>query len=247
MNRSNIIKGLSISVVLFIWVGLSIVFDNDMIVPNMFGVLAYMIHQVMSSTFYMSISVTLLRLVIAFSMSLLVGVLLGILSCIKKDVKDFLSPIVTMIKTIPNISYMIVVLLWFNTHISIVIIVFLILFPMFYTSTIDGIASLRKSLHDVLMLYSETPVNKLVKVYIPSMLPFVLNNISVAINLGFKVAIMAEVLGQPSIGIGREMLISKLTLNSTQLFAWTIWIIVLGLLFDGIVSFVVTKLKDKFT
>src|SRR5690554_5310506 len=247
MKRSLVIK--LISIVLFIlgWILLSNQVDNTMIIPKISDVLLMMRDQAKSSLFYQSIWVTFLRMMIAVVISLVLGVGLGVLSALNKDIHDFLYPITTMIKTIPNISYMILVLLWISSTASVIVIVSLVVFPLFYEATITGVNSLRKSLSDVLMLYSETPYNKLMKVYIPAMSPFVMSNLSVAINLGFKVAIMAEVLGQPTQGIGKEMLLSKLTLNSTSIFAWTIWIIIIGIVLSNVLQASINFIKKRYS
>lgn len=235
MNRSFLLKSVSIVLMIIGWVVLSNMFDNTMILPKISDVLITMKNQATSIAFYQSIFVTLFRMLIAITLTITLGTGLGVISALNKNVYDFLYPITTMIKTIPNISYMILVLLWFSSSMSVIVIVSLVVFPLFYEATITGVKSLRRSLSDVLALYSETPYNKLMKVYVPAMSPFVMSNLSIAVNLGFKVAIMAEVLGQPFQGIGKEMLLSKLTLNSTSIFAWTIWIILIGLLLNNLV------------
>ncbi len=235
MSRSFLFKGLSITLMIIGWIVLSNVFDNTMILPKISDVIITMKNQATSTAFYQSVFVTLLRMLVAIILSITLGTGLGVLSALNKSVHDFLYPITTMIKTIPNISYMILVLLWFSSSVSVIVIVSLVIFPLFYEATITGVKSLRRSLSDVLALYSETPFNKLTKVYIPAMSPFVMSNLSIAVNLGFKVAIMAEVLGQPFQGIGKEMLLSKLTLNSTSIFAWTSWIIIIGILLNNLV------------
>lgn len=223
---------ISVLMIGVIWLVSSMIINNDIILPKPNLVFTNMLNQVQTSGFYRSIASTLWRMAIGFIVSLVVGVSLGFFSGMVSWGKDYLSPIVTMIKSIPNISYMIIALLWFRGSSSVIIVVFLIIFPMFYEASISGVLSLRRSLKDVLLIYPETGWNQLNQVYIPAMLPFILSNLSVALNLSFKVAIMAEVLGQPSLGIGKSMLLSKLTLDMVDLFSWTAWIILIGLLFD---------------
>lgn len=230
---------ISILGVALLWVVASLIINNEIILPRLDNVIINMISQATTADFYRNIANTLGRMAVGFSVALFFGVGLGFLSGMVKPIKDYLSPVVSMIKSIPNISYMIIVLLWFTSNTSVIVVVFLIIFPMFYEASISGVLSLRKSLHDVLLVYSETTFNQIKKVYIPAMLPFILSNSAVALNLSFKVAIMAEVLGQPASGIGKGMLISKLTLDMIELFSWTGWIILIGLVFDWLLRKVI--------
>lgn len=244
--KSHHRKLISIFVIGLVWVVASIVIDNEFILPNLNDVGLHMLQQLGSASFYSSIVYTLMRMLLGFVFALVIGVVLGFASGMIVALQDYLSPLVSMIKSIPNVSYIIIILLWFSSTTSVVIVVFLIIFPMFYEASKSGVTSLKKSLHDVLLVYSETRLNQLKKVYLPAMLPFVLSNMAVALNLSFKVAIMAEVLNQPHFGIGKSMLLSKLTLDMVDLFAWTAWIILLGLLFDVLLNKVVTWINKAF-
>lgn len=241
--KRNIRYTLTIILLLILWYAVASSIDHAMILPMPQDVLIKMIVQIQQASFYISIMLTCYRMLIGLVISCSLGIVIGLLASLKPWLNDYITPITSMIKTIPNISYMIIVLLWFTSHQSVIVIVFLILFPLFYEATKSGIQSIRSSLMDVLKVYSETPFNKLKNVYIPSMLPFVLSNLAVSLNLGFKVAIMAEVLGQPASGIGRSMLISKLTLDMASLFAWTAWIIILGLVFDKLVNLMISYIN----
>ncbi|MBR5207508.1 MAG: ABC transporter permease, partial [Erysipelotrichaceae bacterium] len=45
---------------------------------------------------------------------------------------------------------------------------------------------------------------------------------------GFKVCVMAEILGQVSAGIGRQMNIGRLNLDLASVFGWTLWLILIS-------------------
>jgi NitT/TauT family transport system permease protein len=236
----------SVLAIAMLWVVASLTINNEIILPRLDTVVLNMTTQLSSSSFYVSLAYTLWRMALGFTLALFIGVSLGFSSGMVPCVKDYLSPVVSMIKTIPNISYMIIALLWFTSNTSVIVVVFLIIFPMFYEASMSGVTSLRKSLHDVLLVYSETTLNQIIKVYIPAMLPFVLSHVAVALNLSFKVAIMAEVLGQPAFGIGKSMLLSKITLDMVDLFSWTGWIILLGLLFDYVLHKVINWINKVY-
>lgn len=63
-------------------------------------------------------------------------------------------------------------------------------------------------------------------------MPFLVSGCRVALGMSWKSGIMAEVLGTPKPSIGREMFAAKTYLQTADLFAWTIVVIILSLIFE---------------
>ena len=78
--------------------------------------------------------------------------------------------------------------------------------------------------------------------YFPAVLPFFTASVVSSIGLGWKAGIAAEILYPPLQSIGRAILDSKQLLLTEDLFAWTLVVIMLSLLFEFLV-----KLTIKFT
>ncbi|MDO9592460.1 MAG: ABC transporter permease, partial [Erysipelotrichaceae bacterium] len=58
--------------------------------------------------------------------------------------------------------------------------------------------------------------------------------------------IMSEVLGQVQTGIGKSMFLGKLYLDTTSIFAWTVWIILIGYSFDVLLDIGIKIMRKKF-
>ena len=81
---------------------------------------------------------------------------------------------------------------------------------------------------------------------LPDLLPEMLSTGKTAAGLGLKVGIMAEILGQVRSGIGRSMNYARLNLDTAGIVAWTIVIILLSVLIDGIFSWLQTqRMKEE--
>ena len=66
-------------------------------------------------------------------------------------------------------------------------------------------------------------------IYVPSAFPGFLSGCLSAMGLAWKSGIAAEVLAQPSLAIGSNLYYSKLYLETPDLFAWTIVVVLLSL------------------
>lgn len=219
---------------------------NDILLPNPWKVALTMMDQLREVSFYTSIAATLSRLLQGLLIALVLGVMSGYVCALRSKIDDYFMPFVTALKTIPNISFIIIALIWLGSEQSVLLISFLILFPIFFESAKMGVKSVDRRLLDVLAMYPETRANKFRNVYGPNMLPYILASLKSGVSLGFKVAIMSEVLGQVQVGIGKSMFLGKLFLDTTAVFAWTVWIILIGLGFDLILDLGIKIMRKKF-
>jgi NitT/TauT family transport system permease protein len=67
---------------------------------------------------------------------------------------------------------------------------------------------------------------------IPAALPYFLGACRSAVGLGFKAGVAAEVLALPAHSIGTAIYESRLYLSTNELFAYTLAVILLGVLFE---------------
>ena len=150
---------------------------------------------------------------------------------------DLFYPILLLTRSVPNISYIIVILLWFGSESSAAIVSFLIIFPTIYSSLYSGLQHMDENLKRVVQLYPESRWYLLRRVYLPLLSSSIQASLSNGISLTFKVGVMSEIMGQVPMGIGRQMNLCRLTSDMTGVFAWTGWIILILLLMDALLHF----------
>ena len=86
-------------------------------------------------------------------------------------------------------------------------------------------------------------------IYVSQVLPYFLSAFRLSLGMCWKAGVAAEVIGVPSGSIGEKLYNAKIYLNTPDLFAWTIVIIVISFVFEkcflGIVSRVVYMIEHK--
>lgn len=70
------------------------------------------------------------------------------------------------------------------------------------------------------------------KIYIPSVAPFFMASAKAGMGLAWKAGIAAEVLTNPKTGIGTALYNSKVYLETTDLFAWTVVIVIISVILE---------------
>ena len=235
MRQARILS--SAFLLFLLWWLLAVWMDNDFIIPYPLDVLKLMGAQLQSAAFYQSTLVTLLR---SWGGLLAAFVLAGwcaFLSYRMPAFHDLFYPILLLTRSVPNISYIIVILLWFGSESSAAIVSFLIIFPTIYSSLYSGLQHMDENLKRVVQLYPESRWYLLRRVYLPLLSSSIQASLSNGISLTFKVGVMSEIMGQVPMGIGRQMNLCRLTSDMTGVFAWTGWIILILLLMDALLHF----------
>lgn len=166
------------------------------------------------------------------------------LSFKSKLFEDIFTPVLVLSRSIPNISYILIVLVWFNSEMSSAIICFLILFPTIYSSLYNGWKDIDDELLSVMRLYQTSFIYRVRKVYFPLLKSSIYASIANGLSLACKVGIMAEIFSQVQIGIGRQMNLCRLNFDMIGLFAWTGWIVILLVFLENIIRKILRKELD---
>ena len=223
---------------ILIWFLVAFLIDNQFLLPGPFDVLKSMIEQFNRPDFFVILFSTTGRTLSGCFFSLFLGATFGLVCGNSLRLKHFFEPVHQLIKTIPNITYILILLIWLGQERSVSVIVFCILFPMFYGQFVQRTEMMIKQTHDLFEIYPISVVEKWMMVLFPMLSSEVFSSLKTGIGMGFKVCVMAEILGQVSAGIGRQMNIGRLNLDLASVFGWTIWLILMSLLLQKIVDFV---------
>lgn len=217
----------SFVLLLFLWQCLAVSLDNEVLLPYPAAVLQTMFMQLQTQVFYTSLYHTFVRILCGFSIALIFALLLSLLTYLYDWIADFFYPVLLLTRSIPNISYILIVLFWCSPKTSVIVISFLILFPSAYTNLYQGLCACPKAYLDVMKLYPGSRLFDVRHVYLPYLRSYLYTAASVGISLALKVGIMAEILGQANDGIGRQLNLCRLDLDTAGIFAWTVWIILM--------------------
>lgn len=204
-----------------LWQGIAMMVNQSIILPSFFDVLSRLILILSDSSFYNHLFITLFRVVLGTLSAFILSFIFAFLSYDFKWVGQALKPLVLVTKTIPNITYILLVLIWFSREMSVFFVTFLILFPVLYTQISTGLFGINPEHLELLKLYPETYFHRLTKVIIPLIKIPLFEGLKGALSLGFKVGVMAEILGQVQPGLGYLMHIARMNFETVDLFAYT--------------------------
>jgi NitT/TauT family transport system permease protein len=234
----------SVAFLLILWEIAAVSVGNDILIPYPLDTVSAFASLFMSASFYETVASTILRVFRGFILSMGAALVTAILSDWSVTFRRLFAPVQMITRTIPNISYMILALIWLGSEGAVSAVSFMILFPVFHNAFANCLLNEDPSLKDAELLYPETFGMRLKTRVIPMLVPEILRTGKTAASLGLKVGIMAEILGQVRTGIGRSMNYARLNLDTTGILAWTLVIILISLLSDRIFDWLITE-KSK--
>ena len=144
-----------------------------------------------------------------------------------------LSGITAVFKATPVMSVIMFCILFLLSGTVPVVVCFLMCFPVFYTNILAGFDSVPREQLEVISLYTDRLIPRVIYVLLPASKPYIYAAISLGAALAWKTVVAAEVLSSPKISMGYHLLLAKTYFEADQLFAWTAAIVLLSVAFTG--------------
>lgn len=240
-------KTLKTTLIIMFWIAVwhiaSMIINSPLLFPSPYQTLIRLIHLMGTWDFYITLSVSILRIFTGTLIAIIFSILIALATAKFRILHDFIYPIMTVIKSIPVASFIVLLLLWTGRDVVPSLISFLIVIPIVWSNVETGILHTDKCLVDMSRAYNMDFFGRLRHVYAPSTLPYFISSLTSCIGLAWKAGIAAEVLALPAISMGKEIFNSKLYLETTDLFAWTLAVVLLSLVFEKLVVFGIKKLS----
>ena len=227
---------------LCVWQLLALWVDNGLLLPSPVAVVARLGQLALTAGFWKVTALSLLRVVLGSALAVVLGVLLAVICCRWKLADTLFAPMVTVIKSTPVASFIVLLLLWLGRDLLPVVIVVLMALPVIWGNVCAGIRNTDPLLLRTAKVFGFTRRRTLRRVYIPSVMPHFLSGCRTALGLGWKAGIAAEVLTVPALSIGKLLMEAKQYWEVTDLFAWTLVVILCSLIIEKVLMAAIGQL-----
>ncbi|HAX02365.1 MAG: hypothetical protein A2Y45_03625 [Tenericutes bacterium GWC2_34_14] len=221
---------------LMLWIILFFVIDHRLILPSPIDVLLALGRLAGEGSSFAIMGLTLIRLLISVLASAFLGIALGLISGIKKKASEWIHPYITLFRTIPILSIIVILIIILGYQVAPYVITFFIVFPIIYQATEDGILNIDISLVDAYRLEEHHLKIAVKELYLPLIKPYIVLSLLQSFGLGLKVLVMAEFLAQTKTSMGEALYLAKTNLNYDQVFAWTIILILISVIFESLIT-----------
>ena len=232
-----------VGLLLFFYEMMSRTSDNPLILPGLMRISKHLIHLPLLDVL-LAVSTTIIRTLSSYIISIIVALMFAVIANIKEFDK-VIKPIIGFFRTIPTISVMIIILIWFKQQQAMFIIGFLIVLPILFEVFYHSIKNVDPQLKEVSKVYRFSKVKQIKYIYYYSIIENFFMSLKQSFGLAFKVMVMSEVIGQARHGIGAEINASRINIEMEGVIIWTVILIVIVLLLERMLK-QVSKLIIKW-
>lgn len=228
---------------LALWALAAVLVDKPLLLPAPWSVLRRLGALAITTTFWLTVARTLGRIALGLIGGAALGTLLAAAAARYRPVRVLLSPLLTIVQSTPVASFILLLLVWLGRDTLPAVVVALMVLPVVWRNVSAGVQSTDPMLLELARSYRFPRGRVLRRVYIPSVKPYFLAALETALGLAWKAGVAAEVLTVPKGSVGTMLYEAKLYLETTDLFAWTVTVIVCSLAIEKLLAAALRRLE----
>ncbi len=238
-------RAASILVLLGIWQAAAQAMNQRILLVTPLVVFQRLWRLLLQRNFWQTVLYSFARIESGLFLALLLGTILALLAFRFHVMEVFFWPVLVMIKTVPVASFIIIALVWLRSARLSVFISFLMVLPVVYFNVLQGMKSTDKKLLEAAEVFRMPNRRRFLYIYLPAVRPFFLSACMTALGISWKAGVAAEIIGVPKGSIGEKLYEAKIYLNTGDLFAWTLVIVLISVTFEKCFLWLLQKLFDR--
>lgn len=245
----NVFKSIAMSAVvalfwLSLWIAAAMIVNNPLILPTPLETLLRLLALAGEVEFWKFTGLSILRVFIGIVIAIPAAWLSAALCSVSKTVNALFSPAVTLMKSTPVVSFILIAIFLVDRRVIPSAITFMMVFPVLFENISEGISQASRELLEMARVFGVSWFMKVARIYIPAVKPFFLSALTTSVGLAVKAGIAAEVVAYIPDSIGKRLSDAKSYMEPADLLAWTVVIITISLLIEKVVR-AFTKLAGR--
>lgn len=228
INWEKLSRFISPVLLIIIWYILSAFINSQLILPLPHTVLLRFFQLVRTDFFWQAFAFSLLRVIIAFSISILAGFFIGLFAADSKVFAALIDFPLELVRALPVIALILPALFWFTSGIVPVFVASLVCLPIVSSASQKGFETNPENLEKLFKAKSRgfTGFNAFIYIRLPAAGPSLASGAQSAFGLAWKVVAAGEVLSIPRHGTGSLMQQAQIHLETVDILAITLTLVI---------------------
>lgn len=203
------------------------------VLPGPLKVAHTLLTLVQSETFAGDLGITLYRVLAGFVLAAAIGAPVGIFLGANPRVARFIEPLLSIVNTVSSAIWAVFAIIWFGiSDATTVFVVFMTAMPLILTNVWRGALTVERPYVELARSFRMSNAQIMFKIYLPTILPHFFAGARLAFGFGWRVSLVAETIGSSN-GIGYRLRQAADLVQTDQVFAWTVTLVVLMLLIEA--------------
>lgn len=223
------------------WEIIALFFSNRFLFPSIGQTALALYDVVISENFIINVSLTLLRVLTGLIIGVFCGALFAFLTNRFEYFSYIFKPVITIFKSTPVASFIIILWIIMNGSALSVFICFMMVMPIVWQNLVDGYNAIDKELLEVSDIFEFDYFKKARLIIFPTLFRYLIPAIITSVGLAWKSEIAAEIIAYTENSIGAAINDSKMNFDTPSVFAWTLIVIALSVLFERLTAFALRR------
>lgn len=222
---------LSLAALMIVWVVAAAISDSRAL-PSPMQVFSALMTEAASGELFYHLSMTLLRVVMAFIVAMAIGSAIGIALGMNKQLDSFFDPWVILLLNIPALVIIVLAYIWFGLNEAAAVgAVAVNKIPNVIVTLREGARALDRDLMEMAKVYRFSAIKRLRHVIIPQLQPFFAAAMRSGISLIWKIVLVVELLGRSN-GVGFQIHLYFQLFDVATILAYTLAFVVIMLVVE---------------
>jgi len=197
--------------------------------------------------FWSTVARTTTRIALGFLLAALVAVLLATAAAASRWAAALVAPVVVTVRSTPVVSFIILVLIWTDVAHLATVVSFLMALPVVHTTVLEGIGQRDRALAEMAVVFGVPWWRRLAALDVPAVLPYFTTACRTGVGLAWKAGVAAEVIGLPSGTVGERLYQGRLFLETGDVLAWTVVVVLLAFTCEKLVVAGLRSLEHRLS
>jgi NitT/TauT family transport system permease protein/taurine transport system permease protein len=240
------ITAVSIAIGIFAWAVFAANFSYPDLVPSPLDTLKTATQMIVNGELFTHVGVSLMRVLIGYSAGCFIGILVGALMGRVKIVGQFADPLLQLMRPISPVALVPLSIIWFGIgDMSRYFIIFYGVVIIMIMNTAAGVSATPNTRLNAARCLGATPRQIILRIVIPSAVPYILTGMRVALGFAFMGIVAAEMIAAQS-GIGYLIMQSRMLLRTDIMFVGLVTLGVLGAVIDGFFKLAIDRTMKRY-
>lgn len=236
----NLKKFLGYVFLILIWTIAYYVINNPIILPSIWQLLERTFELFKTGEILSPLLSSLYRVFMAILISVVFGVIFSLIAH-SFNIRDFFSPLMSILKSTPVVSLVLIILFFTNSQNLSSIVVILIITPIVYANILNGLDSIDIEKLEFAKVFKLSPWVKFRYIELPVIINKILFSMVVCVGIALKAAVTAEVIAGGSKGLGSLLYLSKISFEMVDLLSVTLIIVLSSYIIEEFFKFLLRK------
>lgn len=235
----------ALAFLLIVWQIACAAIQNTYLLPPVWDCVKTAFSLLGKNEFWTAFWATFFRCLFAFFISFILAVFFAFIAYLLPLFSKFFTPFISLIRSLPTMAVILILLVLTTPLKAPIIVAFLTLFPMLYTSVYSALCATDETLIQMSKVY-RVPLNKQIfLLYLPAALPGVTLGASAALSHSLKVVVSAEILAHTYQSLGGWMQEASLYVEMPTLFALVLIVFFTSLLIEILGNGIASVLQGR--